>query len=155
VLAAGPGTVAFAGRVAGRGVVSVDHEGGLRSTYEPVTPAVRRGAVVRAGDLLGTLEAFGSHCPPVACLHWGVRAGPDDYLDPLALLGARRVRLLPVLGAVAWLPARPAAETPAAARAGRRDEGDDRSRVVVGLSAAVVGAAAALSGRRRGPPPAW
>jgi murein DD-endopeptidase MepM/ murein hydrolase activator NlpD len=153
VLAVAPGTVAFAGRVAGRGVVSVDHEGGLRSTYEPVTPAVRRGALVRAGDRLGTLELFGSHCQPAACLHWGVRRGPDDYLDPLALLGARRVRLLPVLGTVARVTPPLAAETAAAGRAGRRDAGSDRSRVVVGLWAAAVGATAALSGRRRGPPP--
>src|SRR5947209_1444726 len=35
VRAAGAGTVSFAGRVAGRGVVSVAHPGGLRTTYEP------------------------------------------------------------------------------------------------------------------------
>jgi murein DD-endopeptidase MepM/ murein hydrolase activator NlpD len=40
VLAAGAGTVVFAGTVAGRGVVSVDHSGGLRTTYEPVLPTV-------------------------------------------------------------------------------------------------------------------
>src|SRR5689334_22617302 len=40
VLAAGTGVVAFAGSVAGVGVVSIDHPGGLRITYEPVTPLV-------------------------------------------------------------------------------------------------------------------
>src|SRR5262249_19725721 len=34
VLAAGAGTVVFAGVVAGRGVVSLSHPGGLRTTYE-------------------------------------------------------------------------------------------------------------------------
>ncbi|HKR50236.1 MAG TPA: M23 family metallopeptidase, partial [Pseudonocardiaceae bacterium] len=43
VLAAGAGTVVFAGTVAGRGVVSVDHPGGLRTTYEPVLPTVTAG----------------------------------------------------------------------------------------------------------------
>src|SRR3954451_12807165 len=43
VHAAGSGTVAFAGTVAGRGVVSVDHAGGLRTTYEPVHPLVAAG----------------------------------------------------------------------------------------------------------------
>ncbi len=95
VLAAGAGVVAFAGRVAGHGVVSVDHAGGLRTTYQPVTPAVRRGDPVQAGQLLGLLAAAGSHCPPVACLHWGLRRG-TTYLDPWGLLGAVRVRLLPV-----------------------------------------------------------
>ncbi|MEO7980460.1 MAG: peptidoglycan DD-metalloendopeptidase family protein [Sporichthyaceae bacterium] len=95
VLAAGAGVVAFAGRVAGHGVVSVDHAGGLRTTYLPVTPAVHRGDPVQAGALLGLLAAAGSHCPPVACLHWGLRRG-TTYLDPWGLLGAVRVRLLPV-----------------------------------------------------------
>jgi hypothetical protein len=102
VLAAASGTVAFAGRVAGRGVVSVDHPGGLRTTYEPVAARVSRGDRVSGGTVLGVLEAGPSHCPGRSCLHWGLRRG-DTYLDPLALLGAARVRLLPVWG-VAGLP---------------------------------------------------
>ncbi|MEV7226485.1 peptidoglycan DD-metalloendopeptidase family protein [Polymorphospora sp. NPDC051019] len=94
VLAAGAGTVFFAGRIAGRGVVSVVHGNGLRTTYEPVLPAVTGGATVRAGDPIGTLEAGHPGCPVEACLHWGLRRG-DEYLDPLALLGLGRVRLLP------------------------------------------------------------
>jgi murein DD-endopeptidase MepM/ murein hydrolase activator NlpD len=95
VRAAGPGTVIFAGRVAGRGVISVAHPGGLRTTYEPVTATVSVGEPVAAGALLGTLEAGHPGCPAAACLHWGLRRG-DVYLDPLALLGLGRVRLLPV-----------------------------------------------------------
>src|SRR3982751_5132080 len=58
VLAAGAGTVVFVGAVAGRGVVSIAHPGGLRTTYEPVTPArLRVGDAVPAGGLLGTLDA--------------------------------------------------------------------------------------------------
>src|ERR1700759_5264254 len=37
--ASGPGTVTYSGRVAGIGVVSIAHPGGLRTTYEPLTPA--------------------------------------------------------------------------------------------------------------------
>ncbi len=96
VLAAGPGVVTFAGVVAGRGVVSVEHPGGLRTTYEPVLTIVRRGDRVVAGHALGTLEAVASHCAPAACLHWGLRRG-ETYLDPLTLVGGRvHVRLLPV-----------------------------------------------------------
>ena len=40
VYAAGPGTVVFAGVLAGRPVVSVDHPGGLRTSYEPVAATV-------------------------------------------------------------------------------------------------------------------
>jgi murein DD-endopeptidase MepM/ murein hydrolase activator NlpD len=95
VLAAGDGVVAFAGRVAGRGVVSVDHTGGLRTTYQPVAAVVQAGDPVTAGAVLGLLAGAGGHCPPVACLHWGARRG-ETYLDPMALLGTVRVRLLPV-----------------------------------------------------------
>jgi murein DD-endopeptidase MepM/ murein hydrolase activator NlpD len=94
VLAAGPGTVIFAGRVAGRGVISLAHPGGLRTTYEPVTATVSVGDTVAAGAALGTLDAGHPGCPAAACLHWGLRRG-DRYLDPLALLGLGRVRLLP------------------------------------------------------------
>ena len=94
VRAAGAGMVRFAGSVAGRGVVSVDHPGGLRTTYEPVTAVVHAGDRVGPGDLLGRLDAGHPGCAVDACLHWGLRRG-DDYLDPLALLGLARVRLLP------------------------------------------------------------
>jgi murein DD-endopeptidase MepM/ murein hydrolase activator NlpD len=95
VRAAGPGVVAFAGTVAGRGVVSVQHANGLRTTYEPVDPQVAEGATVAAGDALGTLVAGHAGCPVDACLHWGLRRG-ETYLDPLALLGFGRMRLLPL-----------------------------------------------------------
>ena len=99
VLAAGDGVVAFAGRVAGRGVVSVDHADGVRTTYEPVTGAVSRGERVSAGQAVGTLEAVGHHCTDEPCLHWGARRGRDDYLDPLGLLEEDIViRLLPQHG---------------------------------------------------------
>jgi murein DD-endopeptidase MepM/ murein hydrolase activator NlpD len=96
VLAARGGTVVFAGSVAGRPLVSVQHDDGLRTTYEPVTPAVATGAVVAAGAVLGTLEPGHAGCPDAVCLHWGVRRDRTDYLDPLVLLRPARVRLLPV-----------------------------------------------------------
>lgn len=97
VRAAAPGRVTFAGSLAGRGVVVVDH-GPTRTTYEPVDAAVRVGDVVAAGARIGTLERFGSHCWPSACLHWGLLEA-ETYLDPLSLVGAAPVRLLPLFGA--------------------------------------------------------
>ena len=94
VRAALPGRVSFVGRIAGRGVVVVDH-GATRTTYEPVSAAVSPGDPVAAGAPLGTLELGGSHCLPRACLHWGWIRG-DVYLDPLRLVGAGPVRLLPL-----------------------------------------------------------
>lgn len=95
VLAARDGGVVFAGPLAGRGVVSLRHDDGLRTTYEPLAPSVAAGAAVRAGDVLGTLEPGHSGCPG-ACLHWGARRDRLEYLDPLVLLRPARVRLLPV-----------------------------------------------------------
>lgn len=100
VRAAGAGLVLFAGWIAGRPVISVSHAAGLRTTYEPVLPEVRAGDQVTAGAPIGELLAGHPGCrtEPAggsACLHWGLRRG-EEYLDPLALLGLGRVRLLPV-----------------------------------------------------------
>lgn len=95
VLAAGDGVVAFAGMVAGRPVVSIDHADGLRTTYEPVDPSVAGGQVVARGSVLGRLLAGHAGCPVEACLHWGLRRG-ETYLDPMLLLRPPEVRLLPM-----------------------------------------------------------
>lgn len=95
VRAAGAGTVVYAQRLAGRGVVSVAHTGGLRTTYEPVTATVIAGATVAAGHPIGTVEPGHPGCRG-GCLHWGLRRG-GVYLDPLLLLGIGRVRLLPLV----------------------------------------------------------
>lgn len=94
VLSAGEGTVVFAGTVAGKPVVSIDHPGGLRTTYEPVLAAVRSGNRVRAGDPIGTLRSGHQGCSAV-CLHWGLRRG-REYLDPTALLRLTPIRLKPL-----------------------------------------------------------
>lgn len=95
VLAAAPGTVTFAGPVAGRNVVSIDHSGGLRTTYEPLTPTVSAGQRVQAGQTIGTLNSGHSGCSPLTCLHWGLREG-ENYLDPLSVLDLGHIRLLPL-----------------------------------------------------------
>ncbi|OZC54211.1 peptidase [Rhodococcus sp. 06-621-2] len=94
VLAAGEGTVVFAGTVAGKPVVSIDHPSGLRTTYEPVRAAMSAGTRVGRGDVIGVLEAEHPGCDG-ACLHWGVRRG-RDYLDPTVLVERAPVRLKPL-----------------------------------------------------------
>jgi murein DD-endopeptidase MepM/ murein hydrolase activator NlpD len=99
VYAAGPGTVVFAGELAGRPVVSVAHPGGLRTSYEPVLAAVQPGQLVASGAELGELAAGHQGCPTPACLHWGAMWGPAanaDYVDPLGLLVTTPVRLKPL-----------------------------------------------------------
>jgi murein DD-endopeptidase MepM/ murein hydrolase activator NlpD len=93
VLSASDGTVTFAGTIAGEGVVVVT-DGALRSTYEPVDAAAQVGDRVRAGDVLGWLEALTSHCGRT-CLHWGVLKG-STYIDPLSLVDPGPPVLLPL-----------------------------------------------------------
>ena len=103
VMAAGAGTVAFAGTVGRVPVVTIRHADGLETTYEPVHPLVRAGTPVAAGAVVGVLLRIGSHCAPQACLHWACRhwglGRAESYLDPLSLLGRARIRLLPLLSA--------------------------------------------------------
>ena len=94
VLAAGPGTVTFAGPVAGRTVVVINHPDGVRTEYEPLAPTVRAGSVVRAGQPIGVVAGAHTSCPS-GCLHWGARRG-STYLDPMSLLAKLGpVRLIP------------------------------------------------------------
>lgn len=88
VRAAGPGTVVFAGSVAGGRHVVVLHADGVRTTYAFLAAvSVARGRVVAAGDVVGTAGDR---------LHFGARAGNEAYLDPLVLLagGALALRLV-------------------------------------------------------------
>jgi murein DD-endopeptidase MepM/ murein hydrolase activator NlpD len=95
VMAADTGVVVFAGTLAGRGVIAIDHDGGLRTTYEPVKPSVVLGDQVYQGQVLGTVVAGHEGCPVAACLHWGARHG-DVYIDPLPLVAeGGEIRLKP------------------------------------------------------------
>jgi murein DD-endopeptidase MepM/ murein hydrolase activator NlpD len=99
VLAALDGVVHFAGQVAGRGLVSLDH-GDLSTTYEPLEPLVQTGQTVAAGDVIGLLVPGHLGCSVLACLHFGARRG-QTYIDPLSLLPDRQVRLIPASAAQA------------------------------------------------------
>lgn len=95
VRAVASGTVIWAGPVAGRSTVTVDH-GSERSTYEPLEVAVVVGERVAAGQLLGYLQAGHGACRS-ACLHLG-RLESADYRDPAELLGRNAFRLISPIG---------------------------------------------------------
>ncbi len=97
VLAVEDGVVTHAGRVAGRGTVTVAHRGRLSSTYEPVDATAPVGAVVMRGQVIGVLHVRdgAAHCGARTCLHLGARRGAA-YLDPYPLLAGGRVALLPL-----------------------------------------------------------
>lgn len=96
VVAPAAGTVVFAGQVAGRGVVTIDHGGGVRSSYDSVTPGAEVGTEVDAGTPIARVAV--GHCTAQdPCLHLGVRV-EDRYVDPLAWLGPAAWPVLLPLG---------------------------------------------------------
>lgn len=113
VRAALAGTVAFAGQVAGQRWVTLDHGGGLRTTYGVLEAlAVAQGERVAAGDGLGVLAGGADH------LDWGATRD-GTYVDPLTLLGGRRAHLIdPERLAARVAAARAAARGPATAAVG-------------------------------------
>ena len=91
VTAPSDGVVTFAGVVVDRPVLTIDHGGGLKSSFEPVTSELKAGDVVRKGQAIGTLEP--GHCGVSTCLHWGVRRG-EEYLNPLGFVADLRPSIL-------------------------------------------------------------
>lgn len=80
------GQVRFSGVVARVGWVTVDHGGGLRTTYGPLVDRIPQGRGVAAGQPIGRLDQEGTH------LDWGARLD-GDYIDPLTLLSPWKLRL--------------------------------------------------------------
>ncbi|MGL5865084.1 MAG: peptidoglycan DD-metalloendopeptidase family protein [Dermatophilaceae bacterium] len=110
VRAVNDGIVLHAGRVAGRGTVTVRHGSGLESTYEPLEVQVSSGDQVSTGEPLGVLSGSvpgSAHCGSAVCLHLGARRS-GTYLDPLPLLTGGRVVLLPLTGTATTTVTRPA-----------------------------------------------
>ena len=98
VRAAGAGTVTFAGTVAGNLTLTVNHGGGLRTSYSYLSVLlVENGDHVAEATTLGA--SGGGHGTPA--LHFSVRVG-SAYVDPLRVVGCRfatlshALRLVPV-----------------------------------------------------------
>lgn len=103
VLAPAPGVVTFAGNVAGRLYVTIDHGGGLLSTASFLSEvSVRKGDLVAAGQVVAS-SGTGHAGDSTTDLHFGIRLN-GEYVDPLDYLGPANVsdliRLAPVLTAL-------------------------------------------------------
>ncbi len=175
VLAPADGVVVFAGTVVDRGVLTIEHAGGLRTSYEPVGAQLPVGTAVgarRAGRRGRGRAATTAATRP--CLHWGLRRG-ETYLDPLALVRgapadraaaaragprgvarlagwlarARARRTAPAAGAAAALAARPVAARRRSAGPPGRSRGG-RVEASLPQAAGVVRLVAAAGQHHRG-----
>jgi murein DD-endopeptidase MepM/ murein hydrolase activator NlpD len=101
VVAPADGRVAFAGPVGGRLFLTIDHSGGLESTYSWVASLeVRKGDLVQRGQPVARSGA-GHTGDLLPNLHLGVKlddvyVDPLDYLEPADIAGW--LRLAPVSG---------------------------------------------------------
>jgi murein DD-endopeptidase MepM/ murein hydrolase activator NlpD len=87
------GVVAFSGTVAGRGILTIDHGGGLVTTLEPIASDLHPGDAVTATEEVGEISS-GGHVA-AGTIHFGVRLN-GAYVNPLLLLGGvPRAILLP------------------------------------------------------------
>lgn len=93
VRAPADGVVAFAGPVAGRGVLTIDHGDGLVTTLEPVHTDLAAGTAVARGERVASVST-GGHAAE-GSVHFGVRL-EGEYINPMLLLGGiARAVLLP------------------------------------------------------------
>jgi hypothetical protein len=104
VRAAGAGRVVFSGLVAGVNAVSVEHAGGMTTTYTDLADVlVEKGAYVLQGEWIGHVGVAHRASGEVG-LHFGVKidgtyVNPEDYLGPLDVTGA--IYLAPLIGGFA------------------------------------------------------
>jgi murein DD-endopeptidase MepM/ murein hydrolase activator NlpD len=107
ILAPADGKVWFAGTVAQRPVLSIKHDGGYLTEFEPACTDLSAGEPVFAGQEIAVvchgLSSYLSHCPKATCLHFSLRSpaklqGGSEYLSPLLFIGGLNPsRLLPTL----------------------------------------------------------
>lgn len=90
VMAPADGKVWFAGQVAQRPLLSVLHDGGYLTEYEPVCTDLKSGETVFAGQEIARVCPAGSnyiqHCSSALCLHFSMRH-LGAYLSPLVFIG--------------------------------------------------------------------
>lgn len=145
VRAAAPGTVLFAGSVAGILAVTIGHAGGLETTYSQLAEvSVETGDVVGTGAWIGVAGA--AHSGLGGGLHFGVKLNgayvdPEDHLGPVdasrAIHLTRLVYTLPEESLLApYLPRLPGSPfrpcAPAERLSGAPPPANDNLAVVIG-----------------------
>lgn len=97
VMAPADGVVAYRGTVVDRPLLTIEHDGGFVTTFEPLVSTLSPGDAVAEGDVIGTV-ATGGHAD-AGTLHLGVRL-EGEYMNPMLLFGGLpRAVLLPCCSA--------------------------------------------------------
>ena len=95
ITAPATGVITFVGFVVDRPLISIRHDQGLVSSFEPIDSTAAVGDVVARGKTIGTVADARDHCARSQCVHGGLRLD-GTYVDPLDYLeGFGPVRLLP------------------------------------------------------------
>ncbi len=90
ILSPAAGVVTFAGKVGGQLFVTVDHGGGIVTTYSWLSASlVRKNDTVSSASVLG-LTGAGHPGSTTPHLHFGVKLN-GEYVDPFTLLSAGSV----------------------------------------------------------------
>ena len=85
LMAPANGVIHFVGTVAGKSVVSIRH-GTLISTFEPAQTELTKGATIKAGEVFAKVAGGSDHCG-TQCVHWGLKSGAQEYIDPEQMVG--------------------------------------------------------------------
>lgn len=96
IVAPAKGTLRFSGEVAGKSVISIEHDNGYVSTFEPATTAIPVGTTVERNDSVAIVQGDSDHCGS-SCVHWGVKtiSHEDHYADPQSMVVERSIGLKP------------------------------------------------------------
>ena len=88
------GVISFAGKVAGKSVVTIRH-GELTSTFEPAVTKFSVGVSVKQGQNFAHVEGGSDHCKNT-CVQWGLKRKNRTYANPVGMTARRRIVLKPV-----------------------------------------------------------
>lgn len=100
VIAPAQGVIRYAGIIAGVPTVSIQHQEGVVSSYQPVQllPSLHIGSAITQRETFGIIaltQSSAMHC--TQCLHWGVfmPEHPPQYRNPMHYIEPKTIVLKP------------------------------------------------------------
>jgi hypothetical protein len=91
LLAPESGTISFAGKVAGKDVVSIQGVRWLHS-FEPAVTSYGVGTTITRSSAFAEVRGSSDHCDSL-CVHWGVRDAAKQYRDSVKMTRRSKIVL--------------------------------------------------------------